>query len=207
MAASETNRLTFKQAADLLGVDPSRVSQMVKEGKLTVLTDDAGVRYLDGLTVQREYRENTDHAKAIGPRVRDGKLAAVGDTSPATAPAEGEGEEFTVPKLNDSKARLEYFKAQTAEVEYRKKVGELVEVETVRREAFESARALREAILSVPDRLAAELTAETDPNRVHSRLTEELTIALEAVAARQPVEVEGHDDHGDLPEGIDAEGE
>jgi hypothetical protein len=60
--------------------------------------------------------------------------------------------------------------------------GSLVEVERASREAFEFARALRENVLNVPARLAAELAAETDSTRVHLRLDGALREALEATA-------------------------
>jgi phage terminase Nu1 subunit (DNA packaging protein) len=64
----------------------------------------------------------------------------------------------------------------------RLKRGRLVPAETARREAFDCARAVRDAVLNVPDRVAAELAAETDPDRVHARLDDELRKALEAAA-------------------------
>lgn len=174
---TDPNRLSFAAFARLVEVTPGRISQAVKEGKLTVETDEQGIRYLDGERALREWRLNTDQAKAVGPRVRDARRRAAANGG-------GSEDDPDLPTLHDSRVKLEYFKAAAAEVSYRKEIGELVEAARVRREAFESARALREAILSVPDRLASELAAETDPNRVHARITEELAIALTAVADR-----------------------
>jgi transcriptional regulator with XRE-family HTH domain len=64
----------------------------------------------------------------------------------------------------------------------RLKRGRLVDAETARRDAFDCARAVRDAVLNIPDRVAAELAAETDPDRVHARLDDELRKALEAAA-------------------------
>jgi hypothetical protein len=61
--------------------------------------------------------------------------------------------------------------------------GTLVEVEQARREAFDFARSLRENVLNIPARLAAELAAETDTARVFARLEGALREALEATAA------------------------
>jgi hypothetical protein len=62
------------------------------------------------------------------------------------------------------------------------RAGRLIDAERARRDAFACARAVRDAVLNVPDRLAAELAAESDAARVHERLDLELRKALELVA-------------------------
>jgi hypothetical protein len=61
--------------------------------------------------------------------------------------------------------------------------GTYVAVQAAKREAFESARLLREAMLNLPARLAPELAVESDPQRVFARLDTEIRSALEAIAA------------------------
>lgn len=63
------------------------------------------------------------------------------------------------------------------------KEGLLIEAERASREAFEFARVLREAILNVPGRIAAELAGETDAARIHVLLETALRSALETTAA------------------------
>lgn len=60
--------------------------------------------------------------------------------------------------------------------------GRVVDVAAAKREAFESARIIREILLNLPIRLAAELAAETDPAKVFARLDDEIRQALGDVA-------------------------
>lgn len=56
----------------------------------------------------------------------------------------------------------------------------------VGRQAFEDGRALRAAVMGVPDRVAPILAAEADPHRVHALLTAELALALQALDRLPP---------------------
>ena len=76
-------------------------------------------------------------------------------------------------------AKKEYYKAEIARLEYEEKIGKLVEVEKVEKEAFRIGRLVRDAVLSVPDRLAGLLAAETDQHKVHTMIMRELSRALE----------------------------
>ncbi len=62
------------------------------------------------------------------------------------------------------------------------KAGGLMPLSDVKREAFESARIIREGLLNLPSRLAPELAAETDPQKVFARLDAEIRAALNAIA-------------------------
>lgn len=60
--------------------------------------------------------------------------------------------------------------------------GSLVEIGKAARLAFEAQRTIRESLLNIPARLAAELAAETDAARVHIRLDGALREALMSAA-------------------------
>jgi len=62
------------------------------------------------------------------------------------------------------------------------KGGTLIDAALAARQAFEASRSIRDNVLNIPARLAAELAAESDANRVHARLDAELRLALEASA-------------------------
>jgi hypothetical protein len=63
----------------------------------------------------------------------------------------------------------------------------LVEVSRASKEAFESARIIREAMLNLPARLAGELAAETDATAVHLRLDAAIREALGAASVQLEV--------------------
>jgi phage terminase Nu1 subunit (DNA packaging protein) len=55
----------------------------------------------------------------------------------------------------------------------------LCDAEKVKREAFSMARSVRDAVNSIPDRVANQFAAETDSVVIHQALSEELRKALE----------------------------
>lgn len=77
------------------------------------------------------------------------------------------------------RTRREEQQARLAEIEVRERLGELVEWDKV--EALNAATAvmMREALLVIPDRLAAVLAAESDEIRVRALLDAEIRGALE----------------------------
>lgn len=64
------------------------------------------------------------------------------------------------------------------------KAGLVVDVRAATREAFERTRIIRETLLNLPNRIAAELAAETDPARVFARLDDAIREALSETADR-----------------------
>lgn len=87
------------------------------------------------------------------------------------------------PSLAEARAVEIGYRARLAKLEYEKAVGALTRVDQVKREAFERARLLRDRILAVPGRLAADLAAETDARKLEKVLLEELRAALEEVGS------------------------
>jgi hypothetical protein len=77
-----------------------------------------------------------------------------------------------------AKAYRESFEARKKELDFNLKKGTLIEREEVEKAAFEAARITRESIMNVPDRISADLAAETDPGRVRSMLHDALAQAL-----------------------------
>lgn len=76
----------------------------------------------------------------------------------------------------------ETYRARTARLEFERLSGTLVSVEDIRVEAFTIGRRVREAILSLPDRLTPVLAAMSEPADIHRTLTAELRQALEALS-------------------------
>jgi len=79
-------------------------------------------------------------------------------------------------------ATMERFRKLRIENDLRE--GRVVDVRAAKREAFESSRIIREILLNLPTRIAAELAAETDPAKVFARLDDEIRQALGDVADR-----------------------
>lgn len=81
-----------------------------------------------------------------------------------------------------AKAYREAFTARQKELEFKIKSGQVIEKAQVEKAAFEVARIARETILGIPDKIAAELAAEPDVQRVHFLLREALLQTLETIA-------------------------
>jgi hypothetical protein len=86
-----------------------------------------------------------------------------------------------LPTIAESRQLREAYLAELSKLEFDEKSGKLTEVEKVKRDAFKLARVVRDAMLNIPDRVAHELAHDSDPARVHIRLTEEIRFALMAL--------------------------
>ena len=82
------------------------------------------------------------------------------------------------------KVITEKFKAKKTEIEFKEKAGELVSASDVQDEAFNTAKIIRDNLLSIPDRVAHELAAEDNPNKIRNKLTDEIALALEELSRR-----------------------
>lgn len=160
----------ISEAARLIGVNKSTLSRQVKKG--IVPNRGTAARPLVNVTEAIEARKNNvDTSKSATPGLglRAEMPAAVtesAETVSAAAPAE-------------TQSRLDFNTARTAsaavdaklkQLEYAKQTGLVVEKLTVEREAFSTARALRDRLLAMPARVAGELAVMTDEREIIARL-------------------------------------
>lgn len=91
--------------------------------------------------------------------------------------------------------KVSYLEAKTSEAQARAvkatleaelMAGALVRVDEVEAEAFAQARAAREALMALPDRMSPLLAAETDAAKIHVLLTDELRRVCEQLAGEEP---------------------
>jgi phage terminase Nu1 subunit (DNA packaging protein) len=97
------------------------------------------------------------------------------------SPTRRKSEDLEIPTFNESRAKSEHFRAELARLDLEVKEDQLVEVARVQREAFTAARAVRDALGNIPDRVSNQLAAESDPVVIHQTLTEEIRKALETL--------------------------
>ena len=84
--------------------------------------------------------------------------------------------------LFEAQRRHEIAKAEMAELKLAELKSTLVNAEDVKSEAFKLARNVRDGMLNIADRVAAEFAGMTVPHSIHARLTEEIHKALETMA-------------------------
>lgn len=175
--------ISVRAFARRVGVTENAVRKGAKSGRLE-RSLARGTRnrpvIVDVDLAEREWRENQDPAKLRSTRSRRGSedAGAIGRAVPAPA----KDKPSDAPTTAEERRRLMRVQAEKAELEVRKLGGQLVEVSAVRRAEFEAARTIRDNVLNIPDRVAAEFAAETDAGRIHARLTQELRQALGAAA-------------------------
>lgn len=129
----------------------------------------ASGRYrIDPVLADAEWAANTDGGA--------GYTAHAENSLPALLDSTDLGENIT---YAEARAKHERLKSRLAELEVATIEGKLVNADEVKRESFRAARQVRDSLLNLPDRLAAELAAETSQLKVHQRLVKEIRRALE----------------------------
>ena len=91
---------------------------------------------------------------------------------------------FHTMTLTEAQAEQARQKATDLKMKNDERAGRLVDAAQVAEDAFNCARLTRDAVLGVPDRIAAELASITDPHKLNDKLTTELVQALEELGAR-----------------------
>lgn len=84
--------------------------------------------------------------------------------------------------LNEVRIFKELYLGKMAQLEYRKKSGELLEASEVSRDIYEAGTIIKTTLLSIPSRLAPRIVEMDDPREIEAYLTEEFTRALEALS-------------------------
>ena len=90
--------------------------------------------------------------------------------------------EDQIPGIDTSRERKAHYDAEVARLEALKERGEVGSLRDMEGALFERARAVRDALLGLADRLAPMLAATTDARECHRLLTEEHRIALRGLA-------------------------
>lgn len=195
--------LNFSQYAKHRGVSVEAVSKAVRTGRVTVVATPDGQRFINPETADAEWDRNSDASKQVGgqaaaeaareKRESDPEAIVAGGSESFPEPTDGPAEPIDdagpdgVPPVEESastgyakhRATREMYQAELARVAYEEKAGKLVPADDVKAEFFRLARLTREAILNLPDRIAAEVHDMTSAEAVADFLREQLEEALE----------------------------
>jgi phage terminase Nu1 subunit (DNA packaging protein) len=153
---------TTKELAEALGLTTGRISQLKTQGRFD------GCFTVVGNKIQWNKEEAIRTFKEGNPMI-------------SVSPTRKDSAELEIPSFNESRAKSEHFRAELARLDLEVKEDQLVEVSRVQREAFSAARAVRDALSNIPDRVSNQMAAETDPVVIHQTLTEEIRKALESL--------------------------
>jgi phage terminase Nu1 subunit (DNA packaging protein) len=96
----------------------------------------------------------------------------------------------------EGRARLEWAKAELAELELAKRKGELVERVAVSRREYAEGRRCRDRLLAIPDRVSAELVPMRSAAKIRARLLEEIREACTEISGWGPAGLDDDVPHG-----------
>lgn len=167
-------RLSQKEFAALLGISPPMVTKHKAAGRLA----------MDGRLVM--VRESIERIAAWKDPARGGdrtpgvKRDAGAGAAPGAAAAGSDADRLN---YNAQAAREKLAAAQLRELELAREAGALVLKKERDDAEFTRARAAREAILSIPDRLAARIVAAESTTAVHAMLLDECRRVCNLMAA------------------------
>ena len=87
-----------------------------------------------------------------------------------------------IPDFAESKAKREFYLAELAKLDVEEKKEQLVSVEEIKKSSFAKARAIREALTNLADRLSHQLAGEDDATVIHQIINSEHKEALNNLA-------------------------
>jgi hypothetical protein len=156
--------LSVNEIATRFGITGNAVRKMIREGRVSVLPDGT----LDPRTFLREYAENTKLEHSGG-----GKL---GVTKEGNSSAAGQS-------LAQVRLAREALETQLVQLEYRKKVGDLLPADEVEEAASDLGRRVRDLLLAIPPRLAPVVAGLTDPEECFKVLEKEVNAVCDELSA------------------------
>jgi hypothetical protein len=145
------------------------VTKLVQQG---VIVRDAN-GHIDKDAALAALAARRDPAKAL----RRGKTPNNGDISGLSAMG-GQTSEALSTLMLKSRIKTEVERGKLAELDRKQRERELVERGEVEEAAFASARRVRDALMNIPARVASLYAAETDPQKIHQNLEDEIRTVL-----------------------------
>jgi hypothetical protein len=149
-----------KEAAELLGVSAGRVSHLIRDGVL---------QEVEGRRLSRAQVLEVKAKAAIRWQVEGVKSGRRKQAEPPTEPLEvgrravreavAAMPASEIPPIQESRARHEHFRALITQLEHDRKTGDLLDRETTMATWFQFVRNARDSFLSIPSRIADEVSA------------------------------------------------
>ena len=155
-------RVSLRALARKLEVSESAIRKAVRAGRLpSVAHDRHGRPYVtDAAVAVQEWEQN---------RTKPG-------------PTNGDGPHGRPGTLTEAQIRVAFQREVKLELENLQKRGVLIDAAREKRVDRERAQTVRDSMLNIPDRVSADVAAESDARKVHARLDEEIRKALVTLA-------------------------
>ena len=167
------------------GCQLQAVQYAVKAGRIQRDADGK----IDSDQADADWERNTSHSHARygpkPPRKQEGPTQShSAKVKAADAAADlGSGERLaTGPDYSKARAAKEIYEARLKKLDYEERLGNLVPRSEVELAAFNRFRILRDACFNIPNRIAAQIAAESDPATVFQILEDEVRLVFDNFA-------------------------
>jgi hypothetical protein len=162
--------ITFAELAKLKNVSRAAVTKKKKSGIL----DEAIVNHNGRDLVNKEmamdlWNKNTDPAK----------LAIPAPTKKELKKQVAKLSDDEIPDYNVSRGRKEHYLAELAKIQVAQQKKELISAKEVEKASFELSVGIREAFLTLPDRVSNLFASETDAAAIDAVMRQEIHACLE----------------------------
>ncbi len=157
--------LSLRAYAKHRGVTLEAVRKAIAAGRIQTHKDTKGKPGIDPTTADKAWAETTDPSMQRTPAAPSDPMTNKTSSNFAAA-----------------RAMREAYLANLAKLNYEEKIGKLVDGDSVKKAVHEKLRVTRDAILNIPNRIAAQLASESDPHKIHLMLEAEINRTLEELA-------------------------
>lgn len=171
MGKARQELISIREFAKRVRVSHSVAYRAVKRGRISAEKVGNEIK-ISWPQAKREFEENRDVSKV---RKLDAERLGINNGG---RPNNGNFVNNGTPDIWDAKARKEDYLAKIRQLDYLERMGKLVNAKVVEDLAFQKGRELRDALLIIPDRIAAILAKESDPAKCHEIITKEIEAAL-----------------------------
>lgn len=163
--------ITFADLAQLKNVSRSAVSQRKRTGIL----EGAYVKHNGKTLLNKElaielWDKNSVPAATQIPAITKKELKKQVDQMSADS----------IPDFNISRAKKEFYQAELARIQVLQQKKDLISAKEVEKKSFELAVGIREAFLTLPDRVSNLFASETDATAIDGVLRKEIHSCLES---------------------------
>ena len=164
--------ITYVDLAKIKNVSKSAVSQRKSKGifKQALVKTVDGKDFLDKDLALQAWEGNFLPVKEVKDIKQDLKQKI--ESLPADS----------IPDFAESKAKREFYLAELAKLDVEEKKEQLVSVQDIKKSSFATARAIRESLSNLADRLSHQLAGEDDASVIYEILNNEHREALQNFA-------------------------
>ena len=157
-----------------------RISQLIASGKIppsALVRGNGGRVLIDPDLADAALLGSLDPAQRVNAKVSPG-----GAGGPATKPPAPQQAAALPVTFEQARTRREIVRGEVERLKLEELRGKLASRADVETAAFERARAVRDAMLAIPDRISPLLAAESDEHSVNELLRAEIEAALSALS-------------------------